>query len=150
MIVRGPRSYVCAGTFAPVDTCRHALKGACPPWPLCSFDQDHYHRDQNHDAGYTNYYYLDPTFGGLDWPRAFQDTLKATYDAKSAGEVRALTRDLVKQLKDPFTRILDTPAAAVYQAETSGKVRPMSPLAQDKRQSRVACEGDCASRPQLN
>lgn len=72
--------------------------------------------------GYVKYYYLDDTFGGADWDASFQETLQATYQAKSAADVRKLTRALLGTLGDPFTRLLAGSALERFQAESTGQV----------------------------
>lgn len=51
-----------------------------------------------------------------------QDALAASFKAKSADEVTQITRDLLAQLDDPYTRLLQEEEEEALAAEEEGKV----------------------------
>jgi len=70
------------------------------------------------------YYYVDPTLGGLDWQAAFREALEASRASESPAQTQRITAALLAKLQDPYTRILPKASAARrFQAESSGKVR---------------------------
>lgn len=52
-----------------------------------------------------------------------QDALAASFQAKDAAGVAAITRDLLASLGDPYTRLLQGDEEAALTAEQEGKVR---------------------------
>jgi hypothetical protein len=56
------------------------------------------------------------------WLVPLQDALAASFKAKSAGEVTQITRDLLAQLDDPYTRLLQQEEEDALAAEEEGKV----------------------------
>lgn len=51
-----------------------------------------------------------------------QKSLAASFKARDAGEVTQMTRDLLAQLEDPYTRLLQDDERAALAAEEEGKV----------------------------
>jgi carboxyl-terminal processing protease len=73
-------------------------------------------------AAYVKYNYVDSTFNGVDWEQSFQAALKQSREATDAAEVRRMTDELVAKLGDPYTRVMDPQAAAIFNAEQKGQV----------------------------
>eukprot|EP00775_Hariotina_reticulata_P013314 gene13314-13443_t len=72
-------------------------------------------------AAYVQALYLDPSFSHQDWSKALQDSLAASFKARNAADVAELTQELLAQLGDPYTRLLQGDDAAALAAEEQGK-----------------------------
>ncbi|WIA22215.1 hypothetical protein OEZ85_004545 [Tetradesmus obliquus] len=71
---------------------------------------------------YVQALYLDPSFSHTDWTQALQDSLAASFKARSAAEVADITNQLLGKLGDPYTRLLQGDDATALEAQEEGKI----------------------------